>query len=72
MAYFSDAAGEYQLFLHDQSGFRPPAVIDLGPDPSFFYNPVWSPDSIRPSPNTSEPPPDLSAAKEFKVFSKKY
>ncbi|MGA7857754.1 MAG: PDZ domain-containing protein [Terracidiphilus sp.] len=45
IAYFSDASGEYQLYLHDQTGFKPPVVIDLGPDPSFFYNPVWSPDS---------------------------
>ncbi len=45
IAYFSDASGEYQLFLHDQTGFKPPTVIDLGPDPSYFYNPTWSPDS---------------------------
>ena len=45
IAYFSDASGEYQLFLHDQTGFKAPAVIDLGPNPSYFYNPAWSPDS---------------------------
>ena len=45
IAYFSDASGEYQLYLHDQTGFKPPTVIDLGPEPSFFYNPTWSPDS---------------------------
>ena len=45
IAYFSDASGEYQLYLHEQTGFKPPTVIDLGPDPSFFYNPTWSPDS---------------------------
>jgi len=45
IAYFSDASGEYQLYLHDQTGFKPPTVIDLGPDPSFFYKPIWSPDS---------------------------
>jgi tricorn protease len=45
IAYFSDASGEYQLYLHDQSGFKAPAVIDLGPEPSFFYGPTWSPDS---------------------------
>ena len=45
IAYFSDASGEYQLYLHDQTGFKPPAIIDLGPDPSYFYNPTWSPDS---------------------------
>jgi len=47
IAYFSDASGEYQLYLHDQTGFKPPTVIDLGPDPSFFYSPTWSPDSKR-------------------------
>lgn len=47
IAYFSDASGEYQLYLHDQTGFKAPTVIDLGPDPSFFYNPTWSPDSKR-------------------------
>ena len=31
--------------LHDQTGFKPPTVIDLGPDPSYFYSPTWSPDS---------------------------
>jgi len=45
IAYFSDASGEYQLYLHDQTGFKPPTVIDLGPNPSYFYNPTWSPDS---------------------------
>ncbi|HVZ82117.1 MAG TPA: PDZ domain-containing protein [Terracidiphilus sp.] len=45
IAYFSDASGEYKLYLHDQTGFKPPTVIDLGADPSYFYNPTWSPDS---------------------------
>ena len=45
VAYFSDASGEYQLFIRDQDGLAQPKVIDLGPDPSFYYNPVWSPDS---------------------------
>jgi tricorn protease len=45
IAYFSDASGEYQLYLRDQTGFKPPAVVDLGPDPSYFYSPTWSPDS---------------------------
>jgi tricorn protease len=45
IAYFSDASGEYQLYLHDQTGFKPPTVIDLGPEPSYFYSPTWSPDS---------------------------
>jgi tricorn protease len=45
IAYFSDASGEYQLYIRDQDGLLPPKVIDLGPDPSFFYGPHWSPDS---------------------------
>jgi tricorn protease len=45
IAYFSDASGEYQLYLRDQTGFKSPTVIDLGPNPSFFYNLQWSPDS---------------------------
>jgi tricorn protease len=45
IAYFSDASGEYQLYIQDQTGFKAPTVIDLGPEPSFFYNPTWSPDS---------------------------
>ena len=45
IAYFSDASGEYQLYLRDQTGFKAPTVIDLGPEPSYFYGPTWSPDS---------------------------
>ncbi len=45
IAYFSDASGEYQLYLKEQTGFKAPTVIDLGPDPSYFYNLQWSPDS---------------------------
>jgi tricorn protease len=47
IAYFSDASGEYQLHIRDQEGLKPPRVIDLGPDASFFYSPRWSPDSKR-------------------------
>jgi len=45
IAYFSDASGEYQLYIRDQDGLAPPKVIDLGPDASFFHSPRWSPDS---------------------------
>jgi tricorn protease len=45
IAYFSDASGEYQLYIRDQDGLSQPKVIDLGPNPSFFYAPHWSPDS---------------------------
>jgi tricorn protease len=47
IAYFSDASGEYQLYLKEQTGFKPPTIIDLGPNPSYFYNLEWSPDSKR-------------------------
>ncbi|HTV13537.1 MAG TPA: PDZ domain-containing protein [Acidobacteriaceae bacterium] len=47
IAYFSDASGEYQLYIRDQDGMQPPKVIDLGPDPSFYYDITWSPDSKR-------------------------
>jgi tricorn protease len=47
IAYFSDASGEYQLFLRDQDGIAKPKIIDLGPSPSFFYAPRWSQDSKR-------------------------
>ena len=44
IAYFSDASGEYQLYLRDQTGFKAPVVIDL-PNPTYYYNLQWSPDS---------------------------
>jgi tricorn protease len=47
IVYFSDASGEYQLCLKDQTGLPPPRVIDLGPHPSYFYAPTWSPDSKK-------------------------
>jgi tricorn protease len=47
IAYFSDASGEYKLCLKDQKGLSPSRAIDLGPDPSFFYGPTWSPDSKK-------------------------
>ena len=45
IAYFSEASGEYQLYIRDQDGLHAPKVIDLGPDPSYYYSPRWSPDS---------------------------
>jgi tricorn protease len=45
IAYFSDASGDYQLYIRPQDGIAAPKVIDLGPDPSYFYAPHWSPDS---------------------------
>jgi tricorn protease len=43
IAYFSDASGEYQLVISDQKGFQK-TTIPLGIR-SFFYTPLWSPDS---------------------------
>ncbi len=47
VAYFSDASGEYNLEIRDQSGLGEVKKINLGSPPSFFYSPVWSPDSKR-------------------------
>ena len=47
IAYFSDATGEYKLYIRDQDGLKPAQVIDLGPKPTYYYAPVWSPDSTR-------------------------
>jgi tricorn protease len=47
IAYFSDASGEYQLYVRDQNGLAEPKHYALGDKPSFFYDPVWSPDSKK-------------------------
>ncbi|MBS0570037.1 MAG: PD40 domain-containing protein [Proteobacteria bacterium] len=47
VAYFSDASGEYALYLRDQDGLKPARRIDLGQPPSFFHSPRWSPDGKR-------------------------
>jgi tricorn protease len=47
VAYFSDASGEYKLYLRDQNGTAAPTVIDLGPDPTYYYSPRFSPDSKK-------------------------
>ncbi|HHQ47788.1 MAG TPA: protease, partial [Acidobacteria bacterium] len=47
IAYFSDEPGEYTLFIRKQNGLGPIRRIDLGQPPSFFYRPVWSPDSTK-------------------------
>jgi tricorn protease len=46
IAYFSDASGEYQLMLREQTGLEEPKVISLG-DATFYYSPKWSPDSRK-------------------------
>src|SRR5206468_2035572 len=47
IAYFSDESGEYSLHLRDQKGMGEVSKINLGNPPSFFYSPVWSPDSKK-------------------------
>lgn len=47
IAYFSDAGGEYSLRIRDQRGLNPERVYRLEPHPSFYYTPIWSPDSTK-------------------------
>jgi tricorn protease len=47
VAYFSDEAGEYALHLRDQSGLGEVKKITLGNPASFYYSPLWSPDSKK-------------------------
>ena len=47
IAYFSDESGEYALHLREQTGMGEVKKISLGNPPSFFYSPVWSPDSKK-------------------------
>ena len=47
IAYFSDASGEYQLELRNQTGLGEVKKIPLGPTLSFYYNPIWSPDNKK-------------------------
>jgi len=46
IACFSDANGEYALCIIDQMGDMTPEKVEFA-EPSFFYNPVWSPDSRK-------------------------
>jgi tricorn protease len=43
LAWFSDASGEYQLMIGEQSGLAKPRAVPL-PGPGFFTNLSWSPD----------------------------
>jgi tricorn protease len=47
IAYLSDESGEYQLHLRDQRGEHAARKIALGDAPSFYYSPIWSPDSKK-------------------------
>ena len=47
IAYLSDESGEYALHVRDQSGLGAVRKFDLGTPPTFYYSPVWSPDSKK-------------------------
>ena len=51
VAYFSDASGEYKLYLKDQDGLTAAKVIDVGAadkeGATYYYAPRWSPDSKK-------------------------
>lgn len=43
IAYFSDASGENELYISPQNGIGAVRKISLGAHPTFYFNPVWSP-----------------------------
>ena len=43
IAWFSDASGEYELMIADQSGIQPAKSFAI-PNKKFYFNPTWSPD----------------------------
>ncbi|HEY1892236.1 MAG TPA: PDZ domain-containing protein [Steroidobacteraceae bacterium] len=47
IAYFSDSAGEYDLYIRHQDGTGPVRRIALGQDDAFYYELRWSPDSKK-------------------------
>ncbi len=47
IAYFSDASGEYELHLRDQSSLGDVKKFPLGDAPAFYYAPRWSPDGKK-------------------------
>jgi tricorn protease len=47
ICYFSDEPGEYELQIRKQNGTGAVKHISLGNPPSYFYTPVWSPDSKK-------------------------
>jgi tricorn protease len=47
IAYFSDGAGEYDLYIRHQDGTGPARRIALGQDDAFYYGLRWSPDSRK-------------------------
>ncbi|HEX8097436.1 MAG TPA: PDZ domain-containing protein [Pyrinomonadaceae bacterium] len=47
IAYFSDESGEYQLHVRPAGGEGQARKIAVEKEPSFYSEPVWSPDSKR-------------------------
>ncbi len=47
IAWLSDADGEYALYFRAPDGIATEKKVDLGAPGSFFYGPVWSPDSKK-------------------------
>ncbi|MGH8181261.1 MAG: S41 family peptidase, partial [Steroidobacteraceae bacterium] len=47
IAYFSDAAGEYDLYIRHQDGTGAVRRIPLGQNDAFYYAPQWSPDGKK-------------------------
>jgi len=46
IAYFGEHDGEYVLKIVDQKGLEEPRIVTL-PEPTFYYDLVWSPDSRK-------------------------
>lgn len=47
IAFFSDASGEYELHIANQSGTGEVKKIRIEQKPTFYYGPNWSPDSKK-------------------------
>ena len=47
IAYFSDESGEYALHLRQAGGGSEVRKIKAGEESSFYYTPLWSPDSKK-------------------------
>ena len=47
IAYFSDDGGEYELRVRDSMGRNEPKKIRLDQKPTFYFMPIWSPDSKK-------------------------
>ena len=47
IAWFSDEGGEYALHIRDQNGLGDVKKINLDDPKTFYYSPVWSPDSKK-------------------------